>query len=573
MVFKYCLPFEKQLSALKNFTLIVALFIVFASAMCSGEVISVADYGARPNDGVNDADALRAAVLAARKQPGAILVLPPGIYDLRDDDAVHIQDDWMTGKLKGNPERTLFRPYAPHIKGLDFTGAKDLTIKAAGAVLRCDGWMEPVSLIDCQRVILDGLTIDYKRKPFSEGVIKTIRDGSFDLEFPSEFPINDGLPLCRMMVWDKSRKRLTGDAVYNLKGNITGPGKMTIQGSTAGGRPGDIAMIVHGFHARPAIFIHNSADITLIGITIHAQEGMGIVGDRVHNLTVKRLRVIPAPGFFQSTNTDATHYTSCTGLLRYEDCEFQGQGDDAINVHNYYQTVTRSLGNNRYETKSPLWYSHSGVLDHYDAGDMVELVARDTLKPDHTYKVLAVTPYPKEWRQEINFDAPLPENISAYYLANTTRFPRVEMIRCTMRSHLARSILLKNRRSLIEDCVFDQCTGTAVHVGAEGDWHESGPCEEVIIRRCRFIRTGRGVGIVDGACAVAVQLKASRCGVPGIHGLIVIEDNYIEGENAERGIFITGATEAIVRRNTISGCRYPVVVESTTKVDLSSNTP
>lgn len=552
---------------------IIFLAIAAASLPCAANVISVADFGAKPGDGINDADALRKAVAAARSQPGATLLLPPGVYDFRDEAAVRIQDDWMTGKLTGNPERTLFAPYAPHVKGLDFTGTRDLTIKAAGATLLCDGWMEPVSLIECAKVRLEGLTIDYKRKPFSEGIIREVRGDSFDLEFDQRFPLNPGLPLCRMMVWDNTRNRVTGDAAYNPKGTITAPGKMTVQGSSLGGKPGDIALIVHGFHARPAIFIHRSESIVLEGVTIHAQEGMGVVGDRVHDLHVRKLRVVPAPGFHQSTNTDATHYTSCTGLIRYEDCEFQGQGDDAINVHNYYQTVTRNLGDNRYEAKCPLWYSHGGALDHYDAGDVVELVARDTLKPERRYKVVSATPFPKEWRQEITLDAPLPEKADAYFLSNVTRFPRVEMVRCTMRSHLARSILLKNRRSVIEDCVFDQCTGTAIHVGAEGDWHESGPCEEVVIRRCRFIRNGRGVGTVDGACAVAVQLKAPRRGVSGIHGRIVIEDNRIEGESAARGVYITGATEAVVRRNTITGCTEQVKVEATHRTDVSANTP
>ena len=567
---------QRLLALAPTSTFLVTLAFAFALSLggeCRAAVVSVADFGARPDDGVNDADALRAAVSAARRQPGTTLLLPPGVYELRDEAAVRMQEDGMTGKFGNNPERTLFRPYHPRVIGLDFGGARDLTVQATGAVLRCDGWMEPVSLVDCRRVTVRGLTIDYVRKPFSEGPIVAIRGDSFDVDFGTRFPLHPETPLCRMMVWDRQRERLTGGAAYHLKARTAAPGILTIPGGTLGGKIGDIAMIVHGFHARPAIFIHRSEDILLDGVTLHAQEGMGIVGDRVHNLTVKRLRVVPAPGLHQSTNTDASHYTSCTGLLRYEDCEFLGQGDDAINVHNYYQTVTRSLGGNRYEAKSPLWYSHGGVLDHYDVGDTIERVSRETLAVEGTCKVLAVTPYPNEWRQEITLDAPLPENAGTYYLANATRFPRVEMVRCTMKSHLARSVLLKNRRSLLEDCVFDQCTGTAVHVGAEGDWHESGPCEEVVIRRCRFIRNGRGAGTEDGACAVAVNIKAPRRGVPGIHGRIVIEDNRIEGEDAARGIFITGATEAVVRRNTITGCRQPVVVEATTRVDVSDNTP
>jgi hypothetical protein len=73
------------------------------------------------------AHALHAAVKAARETPGATLAFPKGVYELRDESAVKVQDDWMSGKLKGNPERPLFAPYAPHVRGLDFDGAKDAT--------------------------------------------------------------------------------------------------------------------------------------------------------------------------------------------------------------------------------------------------------------------------------------------------------------------------------------------------------------------------------------------------------------------------------------------------------------
>lgn len=563
---------------------VVAFTVIFHSAIPNANAaepnrapnstksISVANFGAIPGDGKNDADGLRAAAKHARENPGTTVAFPPGIYDLRDEAAVKIQDDWMTSKLKGNPVETLFLPYAPHVRGLDFSGARDVTIDATGAVLLCDGWMEPVSLVDCERVTLIGLTIDYKRKPFSEGIITAIGNGTIDVRFRPEFPVAEGMPMSRMMVWDVAKDRLTGGSAYNPGYTVLAPQTLRIQSGSLGGKLGDVAMIVHGFHARPAIFINNAREIALTAVAIHAQEGMGIVGNRVHNLTVKRLRVVPAAGFRQSTNTDATHYTSCTGLLRYEDCEFKGQGDDAINVHNFYQEITKNPGGNRCEAKVPLWYTHAGVLDDYDVGDTIELVARDTLKPERTYKVVAVSPFPKEWRQELTLDDGLPADTGKYYLVNATRFPRVEMVRCTMHSHLARSVLMKTRQVLIEDCTFNQCTGTAVHVGAEGDdWKESGPCDNLVIRRCRFIRNGRGDGTVDGACAVAVQLKAQRRGVPGIHGKILIEDNVIEGENAARGISVTGADDVTVRNNTITGCKDPVKVEACNKVNVDGN--
>ena len=101
-------------------------------------------------------------------------MLPPGRYDLRDEDAVRLMDEVMSGAFGINPEAAIFRPYFPYVRGLDFTGIEDLTVEAAGAQLIADGWMEPLSLESCRNVTIRGLTIDYLRPPHSVGTIRNV---------------------------------------------------------------------------------------------------------------------------------------------------------------------------------------------------------------------------------------------------------------------------------------------------------------------------------------------------------------------------------------------------------------
>ena len=101
--------------------------------------ISVADFGAKPDDGVNDAEFLRKAMEHCRKNPGTILYFPPGVYNFMDDKAVQLMNDVMNGKMGQNPEEIIFTPYYPYVKGLDFSGTKDITIEARGVLLLCDG--------------------------------------------------------------------------------------------------------------------------------------------------------------------------------------------------------------------------------------------------------------------------------------------------------------------------------------------------------------------------------------------------------------------------------------------------
>ena len=95
-------------------------------------------------------------------------------------------------------------------------------------------------------------------------------------------------------------------------------------------------------HYRPAILIYKTKNIDLNNVTIHAQAGMGIVGHLSENITMNRLRIVPSEGRYASSNTDATHFASNRGLIRFNQCEFGGQGDDATNVHTYYTQIANN---------------------------------------------------------------------------------------------------------------------------------------------------------------------------------------------------------------------------------------
>ena len=132
--------------------------------------------------------------------------------------------------------------------------------------------------------------------------------------------------------------------------------------------------------------------------------------------------------------------------------------------------------------------------------------------------------------------------------------------------------LIKTRNVRIERCLIVDNTGTGIHIGAEAAWHEGLPSANVIVRNNRIIRCGRGAGTIDGASAIAVNIDAPEQNVPGLHKQLLIEGNIIEGENAEKCISISQAEDVTVRYNEISGCRQPVAVAHSERVQVESNT-
>jgi hypothetical protein len=298
---------------------------------------------------------------------------------------------------------------------------------------------------------------------------------------------------------------------------------------------------------------------------------MGIVGHRCEDLFFQGLRIVPEAGEVLSTNTDATHFTTCKGELRFQNCQFEGHGDDALNVHNYYYTLKNVRGN-RCSAVLEEADAHAQVLDYPDVGDTLELTRADSLAPVRTYCVLAVENDPEGWKTSLTLDAELPGDTSELYLVNLTRLPRLTFRGCHVKNHLARAVLIKTRHALVEHCTFEDSMGTAIHIAAEGGWREGVPTRDVTIRHNRMLRCWHGQqGCILGARAVCVNIDADVTDTPGLHQGIRIENNQIAAEDAAQGVYLSCASDVTVCHNEFSGCREAVAVRHCEQVTVADN--
>lgn len=556
--------------------LVVTMLISIGCPVLSAQnarTVSAADFGARPGDTINDRPSLQRAIDFCRNNKVRTLFIPPGTYRLSDTAAIRLRDDALSGKLGKNPQDVVFTPYFPYVSGVSLKGIENLTVEASGVFLMAEGWMEPLSIVDCKNITVRGVTIDYSDLPHSEGRIINSDTSFFDVAFSQPYDTRIPMLITRIMFWDTRKNRVSGSSLYfPKKQEWLSDSLLRIWGKYREPLTGSMALIDHSFHFRPAILIQDATNTTLERVTIHAQPGMGIVGNRSTDIFMKGLRVVPRPGKYQSTNTDATHFTSCKGTIRFDGCSFEGQGDDATNVHGYYHYITKKIAPSTYSIQlDQKFTTHAAVLDYPDKGDSMELVSRKTLEVAGTYRVAKVDTFPAQWESHVRLNKALPENISDYYLINITRLPRLEFVNNHVGSHLARAVLVKTRSVLIENNTFRESTGTAVHIGAEGNWREGPGSADVIIRNNRFIRCGRGDGTNDEASAIAINVLAPAEAKKFVHKNILIEGNIIEGEDSENGISISGAGNVTVRYNEITGCSNPVRIRYSDDVKVYSN--
>ncbi len=251
-----------------------------------------------------------------------------------------------------------------------------------------------------------GLIIDYKRKPYSHGYIEKVADDEFVVRFTADMP--DGFPFPRYAVCDphtglfryypfgiKRWRRLEGNTFVV---QVDCDPKIYT---------GAELYVWHSYHSRPAVCIQNAEGVTLRNVVIHAQPGMGVVGHLSRDIVLDGVSVVPSAGERMSTNTDATHFSSCYGQLILQNCVFDGHGDDAVNVHNYEHAFAL-VGGNRYRLAClAADGTHTRAVDLPSVGDEMQLIAHGTLDKGEKFVVIAAQAN-ADGTCDVTFDRPFP---------------------------------------------------------------------------------------------------------------------------------------------------------------------
>ena len=491
------------------------------------KIVNVSDFGACPDDGRDDTEALRRAAAYCREHAGTTLRWAPGRYLLSDADAVDTERRAISGALGRGLEVqwALFNPQRPYATGLDFTGCRNMRIEADGAVLEVAGWMQVISLVKTRNVTIDGLTVTMKRPAATEARVTAVDDSGYDLTFdPQLYQYIDSVVQGRYYFYSQSRKTF----YYGHVGETTlmRPGLIRVASDKWHPTVGDVCIIRYGGHYRPCIMVKESRDVTLRGVSILSYPGMGVVGHLSENITVEGLRVVPEPGRYSSTNTDATHFTSCSGRLTLRNCTFKGNGDDCTNVHNYYWYPYPQADRRQVEVKVQGADLHAQSLDYPQRGDTLQAVDRQSMAVKGQYVVKNVETDEKEWRVTVTLDRPMTADAEKMYLVNHTRYPKVFVENNTVYYHNGRAFLLKARDVVVRGNRIGRCTLSAVKLGAELSWHEAGPVEHVVVED----NVIQGAGTDSGYRATGIMVTSESPETPPhVNRNILIRNNHIEG--------------------------------------------
>ena len=501
-------------------------------------------------DGANNLEKFSAAMAWLREHPNGELYIPRGIYEISGESERKLYYDVIAGKYGDNPQPYLFRRDFPYTRALDFDGQIGSHVIADGVTLLFDGFFEPISLRNCQNISIDGLTIDHRRKPYSRGYIESAElnecgDGELLVRFSYDMPDTFNHPRLALYRPD------TGTFLY-YPFTIVGQRRceknmfyLRVKGAKKEFVGGEL-YVWHFFHSRPAVCIQNAEKICLSNITIHAHNGMGIVGHLSKDIEIEGLSVVPSSGERMSTNTDATHFASCYGNLVMRNCVFEGQGDDAVNVHNFYHAAT-SLGGKKYNLRClAADGTHTLAVDLPAVNDVMQLTRRGTLDRAGEYTVVKAHEN-DDGTCDVVLNENLPEDTDSYYLENVSACPDFVFSHCRARNHLARSVLIKTKHAIVEHCIFEHSDLAAVVVSAEEQWGEGTSSEHVEIKDNIFI----GCSMRGNRASAIDVLTASEEKTGKQHKEIIVKGNTILCPRGLKGISVENTEKAIVENNLI----------------------
>lgn len=523
---------------IKHRILALAVILLFAACIqpvlggSKMTVVDVTTFGAVANDGKDDTAAVLAALDECKKNSPVTLVFPKGTYNF-------------------------FAGSNPKDKGTLFpmVGYTDLTIDGKGSEFLMHGMTAIFSSWNCNGLNFKNFSIDWDRPAFSVGKVIAVEGNSFDAEIFPEYPLKSAEPVEAFMDFDPKTKlpmHHGQDDYYTCdKTELVREQVLRVHlNHEARVKPGVLVQLRHKVYGPSAIVCSRSSNITVKDVTIYTVPGMGFIGGVSKDITLERFRVIPKPGRLMSATADATHFAGCKGTISMKDCEFEGMGDDGVNIKSgLYISLKEKV-----DDHTILAAHNLKMSDLPDPGDVMEISHPEDLLPYATVKVKKAELL-KDNVHRVEFEGPLPADIKeGDVFGNATRAPKVRITNCQVRNNRARGMLIQTRDAVVENCKFINVTGPGIMVLTEVTWFfESIGTRDVTIRNCTFDHCNYGAAMGPGVlCAMAYLKNMSFPPKPGVHKNITFEGNTIRNTD-NSGIFVTGVDGITLYKNRITG--------------------
>jgi hypothetical protein len=519
-----------------------------------GNAVAVTSFGADPSGKADSLPAIRRAIASLPLQ-NAVLKFAPGTYRLSAD-----------GKA-----------------AMVFHGFDNVAVLGRGAELIFEKDTQPFAFSDCRGVTVEGFIVDWAQLPFTQGTVTQADKTSFVLRLDEGFTLKGDEQVGAIGTYDRTLRRpaVNGvDSYHSVAGmEPVGAGLMQVNlNSAVPLHAGDTVVMRHSTYKASGLQCTRSSGIVVRDVTFYALPGMAFVCDACHDIELLRFRTVlrPKTNRLLSICVDGVHLTGCSGRIEIADCEFEGMGDDGINICALLFRVEAQGGTRVLSIGLP----KGGALAAWrvpQSGTTVEFLDATTQRLLGMGTVASVAQAADSVQVALTQTIPAEVTVGALMGASLDQ-TEVSIHGSSFRNNRARGVLV-HRNARISGNTFSGCSLAGILMAADTTWFEGPLVKNVVIekntfRDCYYAHPHDRRGTITLDTAHDRGRLVSPAAV--VNSDVVIRENTFGGSPAA-AVYAAGVQGLVIegnhlgRTDTLSGGQDAVVLRRVENVTVRGN--
>lgn len=454
------------------------------------QIINIGALGLKPNSNDSAIPFLKKALQQAKQYPSSKIIFPKGIYHfIPNMDAMPSDKTYIANEL---------------------SGLQNLIIDGQGSEFIFHGRTIPFNVTKSNNITFQNFSVDYDRPMVTQGEFALVSDTAIHLkidkkQYPYEIVDHKVWYLGKGWRSDKAKygqlfDKKTGNIVpqthdepagdfYTHQAKELKPGLISFKGPFNWiKRPEETNIITmyNYIYAANSFQFAACKDVNIKDITLYHGGSLAIYATATENIFIDNFDIIARESKQRlfANMADGIHLKGCKGLIRVENCEFNGGGDDFVNVHNMYAPIEEKLSSHKLLVKSFKGF-------HFGEGEdvwYVDVKTGQKVASNHIKSIKMVSGTDWKGTFEVEFENSVDLVDTANVMESAEWLPTVEIRNNRiMKRHRGTGIRATTPKKVLIEGNYFNTAGHALLI--EGDlegWMESGAIEDMIIRNNTF---------------------------------------------------------------------------------------
>lgn len=510
---------------------------------------------------------LARAMQACRREGAGRLVLEPVLYDIRPDRCEE-RVLYISNHGQNGPKR---------IAAL-MENMQDFELDLGGATLRVHGDMTHLAILHSAHITVKNGTLQNPETQFMQARVVAHGEDYVDLfpEFGAEqFSIYHDMLVIRH-AYSGTLLPVATNIEFNGESGEMEPGTsdhtmgfwwtfrvkrledglFRVYGVTRKPPIGNVLIINAARRFGAGIFCEDCTDVRVENVTVNSCLGMGFIAQTSENIHLDGFSTRRTGDQLYTANADATHFVNCTGEILVENGVFEGQLDDALNIHGMYTRIIDRKGRELFVKEM---HNEAKGIRIFRAGDRIRALDPESLIP-YAYKTVEEVEYLNQDTVRLVLTESAEDIAVGDDIENVCRAASLVFRKNIVRNNRARGMLLASTAPMtVEDCYF-HTGGCSIKFESDGAyWFESGGTTDVTIRACHFDRCKHADKWGDAVIDMAPRRKVVEDAY--FHGTVRVVDNTFD-MLVEKAVNFNNVAEAVFRGNTVTPAEgIPTAVE------------